>query len=117
MELIYLNMKFKEEFGQTDEESFRVIDRNLEQSLDIETVRYLDEHICELFKRVFYSFTHDVDVREVERPGIVTQFLRHWKDAVGVSSISKKLPTILSGNIFYCLLYFFFFLQLSHIIF
>lgn len=80
-----------------DGESFRLIDQNLEESLDIETLRYVDEHISELFKRVFYSFTHDIDISKVERPGIVTQFLRHWKDAAGVSSIPKQLPTVLSG--------------------
>jgi len=95
---IYGNKKnMKAEEFDTDDDLFRVIDRNLEETLDIETVRYLDEHICELFKRVFYSYTHDVDSRGVERPGILTQFLRHWKDAAGVSSIPKQFPTVLSG--------------------
>ena len=105
----------EEKLCQIDDGSFQKIDRNLEESLDIETVRYLDEKISELFKSVFYSFTHDIDTSSVQNPGIVTQFLMRWKDAVGVSSIPKNIPTIISGMYIYICLHielFLFFISL-----
>uniref|UniRef100_A0A7M5XBH9 Uncharacterized protein n=1 Tax=Clytia hemisphaerica TaxID=252671 RepID=A0A7M5XBH9_9CNID len=76
----------------------KTVENNLLQTLNIERLVEFDSHIGDVFQNVFYTLSNNTAMK-IEKMGIVSHFLRSWKDTVGASSISKTLPSIITGSI------------------
>lgn len=75
----------------------------ISKAFDQNSMIGFDTKISRLFESVFYSFSHDaIDMNTTKKqtwyPGIVSHFLRNWKDSVGFSSISRTFPAIITGK-------------------
>lgn len=83
-----------------DEENEKKVELLISEAFNKESMIEFDNMISHLFKSVFYSFSQDAicTVNTTLRPGIVTHFLKNWKDSIGLSSISKNLPAIITGS-------------------
>ena len=79
---------------------FQAIDERLLASISVESLREYDTNMAEIFKNVFYDLS--VGTVGLADGGVVTSFLKNWKHAIGLSSFTKSLPTIISGE---CLFY------------
>ena len=85
-----------------EEVNEKEIELLISKAFEKQSMVRFDTNISHLFQSVFYSFSHDAVVMEQKRwyPGIVTHFLKNWKDSIGFSSISKTLPAIITGTFF-----------------
>ena len=103
-------MEYNENIDQLSEElhskvnaeektDFQTIDKTLLDSISIESLRVFDSNIAEIFKKTFYSYSRDdKDISLDGKGGLVNLLLKNWRHAIGVSSFSKSLPTIISGK-------------------
>ena len=81
-------------------ENEKAVDSLITEAFNKQSMIEFDNNICHLFKSVFYSFSQDAISMEKtnQHPGIVSHFLKNWKDSIGLSSISKTLPAIITGT-------------------
>ena len=84
-----------------DKENESQVELLITNAFNKQSMMKFDNNISHLFQSVFYSFSQDAIRMENTswHPGIVTHFLKNWKESIGLSSISKTLPAIITGTV------------------
>ena len=73
------------------------------EAVDIPTILNFDTLFKNVFEDVFYGMNtaeneKDENFQTKMRNSLITHFLKHWKNILDYSGITKTLPTILTGE-------------------